>query len=81
MLFQAHPCVRAAQHTDGCFPSSRTLPNLWGVAAGDGHLGAHYITGDLVRKDGTVREAKKDMIPCVWEPTEGNEWTKRDDLA
>lgn len=43
--------------------------------------GAHYYTGDLVRKDGVVWEAKKDMIPCVWEPTEGNEWTKRDDLA
>lgn len=43
--------------------------------------GAHYYTGDLVRKDGVVREAKKDMLPCVWEPTEGNEWTKRDDLA
>lgn len=43
--------------------------------------GAHYYTGDLVRKDGIVWEAKKDMIPCVWEPTEGNEWTKRDDLA
>lgn len=54
--------------TDGCFPSSRTLPNLWGVAAGDGHLGAHYITGDLVRKDGVVWEAKKDMKPYVWEP-------------
>lgn len=43
--------------------------------------GMHVHTGDLVRKDGTVWEAKKDMIPCVWEPTEGNEWTKRDDLA
>lgn len=43
--------------------------------------GAHYYTGDLVRKEGVVWEAKKDMIPCVWEPTEGNEWTKRDDLA
>ena len=43
--------------------------------------GAHYSTGDLVRKDGVVREAKKDMKPCVWEPTEGNEWTKREDLA
>lgn len=43
--------------------------------------GAHYYTGDLVRKDGVVWEAKKDMIPCVWERTEGNEWTKRDDLA
>lgn len=43
--------------------------------------GAHYYTGDLVRKDGVVWEAKKDMLPCVWEPTEGNEWTKRDDLA
>lgn len=41
--------------------------------------GAHYITGDLVRKDGVVWEAKKDMIPCVWEPTGGNEWTRRDD--
>lgn len=35
--------------------------------------GAHYYTGDLVRKDGVVWEAKKDMLPCVWEPTEGNE--------
>lgn len=43
--------------------------------------GMHVHTGDLVRKDGAVWEAKKDMIPCVWEPTEGNEWTKRDDLA
>lgn len=43
--------------------------------------GAHYSTGDLVRKDGVVWEAKKDMKPCVWEPTEGNEWTKREDLA
>lgn len=43
--------------------------------------GMHVHTGDLVRKDGVVWEAKKDMIPCVWEPTEGNEWTKRDDLA
>lgn len=41
--------------------------------------GAHYYTGDLVRKDGVVWEAKKDMKPCVWEPTEGNEWTKRED--
>lgn len=41
--------------------------------------GAHYTTGDLVRKDGVVWEAKKDMKPCVWEPTEGNEWTRRDD--
>lgn len=43
--------------------------------------GMHVHTGDLVRKDGTVWKAKKDMIPCVWEPMEGNEWTKRDDLA
>lgn len=43
--------------------------------------GAHYTTGDLVRKDGVVWEAKKDMKPCVWEPTEGNEWTKREDLV
>lgn len=43
--------------------------------------GMHVHTGDLVRKDGVVWEAKKDMIPCVWEPTEGNEWTKREDLA
>ena len=43
--------------------------------------GAHYYTGDLVRKDGVVWEAKKDMIPCVWEPAEGNEWARRDDLA
>lgn len=41
--------------------------------------GAHYSTGDLVRKDGVVWEAKKDMKPCTWEPTEGNEWTRRDD--
>lgn len=41
--------------------------------------GAHYTTGDLVRKDGVVWEAKKDMKPCVWEPTEGNEWTRRSD--
>lgn len=27
--------------------------------------GAHYYTGDLVRKDGVVWEAKKDMLPCV----------------
>lgn len=43
--------------------------------------GAHYYTGDLVRKDGVVREAKKDIIPCVWEPTEGNEWKLRSDLS
>lgn len=43
--------------------------------------GAHYITGDLVRKDGVVWEAKKDMKPCTWEPTEGNEWKRRDDLV
>lgn len=43
--------------------------------------GTHYTTGDLVRKDGVVWEAKKDMKPCVWEPTEGNEWTRRDDLV
>lgn len=41
--------------------------------------GAHYSTGDLVRDEGVVWEAKKDMKPCVWEPTEGNEWTRRDD--
>lgn len=41
--------------------------------------GMHVITGDLVRKDGVVWEAKKDMKPCVWEPTEGNEWKRRDD--
>lgn len=53
------------------------------VAGADGvkpwAYGAHYSTGDLVRKDGVVWEAKKDMKPCVWEPTEGNEWTRRDD--
>lgn len=43
--------------------------------------GMHVITGDLVRDEGVVWEAKKDMKPCVWEPTEGNEWTKREDLA
>lgn len=43
--------------------------------------GAHYITGDPVRKDGVVWEAKKDMKPCVWEPTEGNEWKLREDLV
>lgn len=43
--------------------------------------GMHVHTGDLVRKDGAVREAKKDMIPCVWEPTEGNEWKLRSDLS
>lgn len=43
--------------------------------------GMHVHTGDLVRKDGAVWEAKKDMIPCVWEPTEGNEWKLRSDLS
>ena len=43
--------------------------------------GMHVHTGDLVRKDGVVWEAKKDMIPCVWEPTEGNEWKLRSDLS
>lgn len=43
--------------------------------------GMHVHTGDLVRKDGVVWEAKKDMKPCIWEPTEGNEWTRRDDLV
>lgn len=53
------------------------------VAGADGikpwAYGMHVHTGDLVRKDGVVWEAKKDMIPCVWEPTGGNEWTRRDD--
>lgn len=43
--------------------------------------GMHVHTGDLVRKDGVVWEAKKDMIPCVWEPTEGNEFKLRSDLS
>ena len=43
--------------------------------------GMHVHAGDLVRKDGAVWEAKKDMIPCVWEPTEGNEWKLRSDLS
>ena len=43
--------------------------------------GMHVHTGDLVRKDGVVWEAKKDMIPCVWEPTEGNECKLRSDLS
>lgn len=43
--------------------------------------GMHVHTGDLVRKDGVVWESKKDMIPCVWEPTEGNEWKLRSDLS
>lgn len=43
--------------------------------------GMHVHTGDLVRKDGVVWEAKKDMIPCVWEPTEGNEWKLKSDLS
>lgn len=55
------------------------------VAGADGikpwAYGMHVHTGDLVRKDGVVWEAKKDMIPCIWEPTEGNEWTQRDDLV
>lgn len=53
------------------------------VAGADGikpwAYGMHVHTGDLVRKDGVVWEAKKDMIPCIWEPTEGNEWKRRDD--
>lgn len=55
------------------------------VAGADGvkpwAYGMHVHTGDLVRKDGVVWEAKKDMKPCIWEPTEGNEWTRRDDLV
>ena len=43
--------------------------------------GMHVHTGDLVRKDGVVWEAKKDMIPCVWESAEGNEWKLRSDLS
>lgn len=43
--------------------------------------GMHVITGDLVRDEGVVWEAKKDMKPCTWRPAEGNEWTKREDLA
>ena len=43
--------------------------------------GMHVHAGDLVRKDGAVWEAKKDMIPCVWEPTEGNECKLRSDLS
>lgn len=43
--------------------------------------GMHVHTGDLVRKDGVVWEAKKDMIPCVWERTEENEWKLRSDLS
>lgn len=43
--------------------------------------GMHVITGDLVRDEGVVWEAKKDMKPCTWRPAEGNEWTRRDDLV
>ena len=43
--------------------------------------GMHVHTGDLMRKDGVVWEAKKDMIPYVWEPAEGNEWKLRSDLS
>lgn len=39
--------------------------------------GMHIRTGDLVRKNNTVWESKKDMMPCVWEPMEGNEWALR----
>lgn len=43
--------------------------------------GMHVITGDLVRDEGVVWEAKKDMKPCIWRPAEGNEWKLRDDLV
>ncbi len=42
--------------------------------------GMHVITGDLVRDEGVVWEAKRDMKPCTWKPAEGNEWERRDDL-
>lgn len=43
------------------------IPYFYGM---DVYAGLYYVD------NGTVWIAKKDMIPCVWNPTEGNEWEK-----
>lgn len=43
------------------------IPYIYGM---DVSAGLYYVD------NGTVWIAKKDMMPCVWNPAEGNEWEK-----
>lgn len=85
IAYQVQQKTTAQEHQPPDSEGMLAVYVLYVVAGPDGvkpwAYGMHVHTGDLVRKDGVVWEAKKDMKPCIWEPTEGNEWTRRDDLV
>lgn len=66
-------------HGEGLLAIYRPVPKRLSDGTFIFVYGQNVFTGDVCRDaDGIAWVAEKDMLPCVWPPAEGNEWTKQD---
>ena len=65
-------------HGEGLLAIYRPVPKRLSDGTFIFVYGQNVFAGDVCRDaDGTPWVAEKDMLPCVWPPAEGNEWTKQ----
>lgn len=79
MLFQAHPCVRAAQHRWVLSFKPDTPQPLGGGGGGWAPRGALYHRRPCTQGRRCLGSEKGHEALCLG--AEGNEWTRRDDLV
>ena len=65
-------------HADGMLAIYRPVPKRLADGTFVFVYGQNVFAGDICRDaDGAAWAALKDMLPCVWPPQAGNEWTQQ----
>ena len=65
-------------HGDGLLAIYRPIPKHLSDGTFIFVYGQNVFTGDICRdSEGVAWRALKDMLPCVWPPQAGNEWTQQ----
>ena len=69
-------------HGEGMLAIYRPIPKRFSDGTFLFVYGQNVFTGDVcLDADGVAWAARKDMLPCVWPPEEGNEWYKQGDAG
>lgn len=65
-------------HGEGLLAHYRPIPKRLSDGTFIFVYGQNVFIGDVCRDaDGVPWEARKDMLPCVWPPADGNEWGRQ----
>ena len=65
-------------HGEGLLAIYRPIPKRLSDGTFIFVYGQNVFTGDVCRDaDGVAWVARKDMLPCVWPPVDGNEWRRQ----